>query len=242
MSVIVEESAPTKFVFQAKIEANRNRNATHPFQIKSLLIVELLVQHQRVDHTFHFLPTADGSTKGAITKAQDIPNTEKGMKEYVKEMHDIDSRNSSHYTVVFFMNAASSMTLGMMKKDKRLFDWLKHHKVFIRAFHFTTTYDVATAGFISEMHGGIHNRDKMNNTIQEAMKRMFPEIEVKMVPTAFRYGDENNKRTAQVVSIQADRKQLNEARKYITEAIQLFEECEADVFLKQAREALASLG
>jgi len=35
---------------------------------------------------------------------------------------------------------------------------------------------------------------------------------------------------------------INEARKYITEAIQLFEECEADVFLKQAKEALAALG
>jgi class 3 adenylate cyclase/tetratricopeptide (TPR) repeat protein len=33
-----------------------------------------------------------------------------------------------------------------------------------------------------------------------------------------------------------------EARKYITDAIQLFEECEADVFLKQAKEALAALG
>jgi tetratricopeptide (TPR) repeat protein len=34
----------------------------------------------------------------------------------------------------------------------------------------------------------------------------------------------------------------DEARKYISDAIQLFEECEADVFLKQARETLASLG
>ena len=34
----------------------------------------------------------------------------------------------------------------------------------------------------------------------------------------------------------------DEARKYLSEAIQLFEECEADVFLKQAREALAALG
>jgi hypothetical protein len=134
------------------------------------------------------------------------------MKEYVKERHDIDNRNSSHYTVVFFLKVASSMTLGMMKQDKRLFDWLKAHKVFIRAFHFTTTYDVATAGFISQMHGGIHNRDKMNSTIQEAMKSMFPEIEVKMVPTAFHHGNQDNKHTMQVVSIQADRKQLNKAR------------------------------
>jgi class 3 adenylate cyclase/tetratricopeptide (TPR) repeat protein len=34
----------------------------------------------------------------------------------------------------------------------------------------------------------------------------------------------------------------DEARKYVTDAIQLFEECEADVFLKQAKEALAALG
>jgi hypothetical protein len=32
-----------------------------------------------------------------------------------------------------------------------------------------------------------------------------------------------------------------QARKYITDAIKLFEECEADVFLKQAREELANL-
>jgi tetratricopeptide (TPR) repeat protein len=34
----------------------------------------------------------------------------------------------------------------------------------------------------------------------------------------------------------------DEARKYIADAVRLFEECEADVFLKQAREALAALG
>jgi hypothetical protein len=33
----------------------------------------------------------------------------------------------------------------------------------------------------------------------------------------------------------------DEARKCISDAVRLFEECEADVFLKQAREELASL-
>ena len=35
---------------------------------------------------------------------------------------------------------------------------------------------------------------------------------------------------------------IDDAKKYITDAIQLFEECEADVFLKQAKETLAALG
>ena len=219
MSVTVEESSPTKFVFQAKIEVNRNRNETIPFQLKSLLI-ELIVQHQRVDPTFHLLPTEEGSTAGAITKASELPTEARRMKEYVKERHEIDRRNSSNYTVVFFLKVASSKTLGMMKHDKRLFDWLKVKKLFIRAFHFTTTYDVVNAGFISQMHGGIHNRDKMNNIIQDAMKRMFPEIEVKMVPTTFRYGPKEKKTTTQVVSIQADRKQLNEAREALVRVFQ----------------------
>jgi hypothetical protein len=227
----VDEGAPTQFVFQAKVEVNRNKNESHRFQLKSLLIA-LLVQYQRVDPTFHLLPTEEGSTKGAIAKAQDIPNTEKGMKAYVKEMHEIDRQySSSYYTIVFFLKVASSKTLGMMKKDKRLFDWLKEHKLFIRSFQFTTTYDVANAGFISNMHGGIHNRDKMNEIIQEAMKRMFPTIEVKLVPTALRYGNDSNRRTTQVVSIQSDRKQLNESREAL---IQVFhhhaEQLPHDVF------------
>ena len=95
MPVIVDESAPTKFVFQAKVEVNRNRNDRNSFQLKSLLIA-FLVQYQRVDPTLHLLPTEEGSTKGAITKACDLPNTEHGMKDYIKEMHEIDSRYSSN--------------------------------------------------------------------------------------------------------------------------------------------------
>ncbi|HUH64875.1 MAG TPA: adenylate/guanylate cyclase domain-containing protein [Syntrophales bacterium] len=38
------------------------------------------------------------------------------------------------------------------------------------------------------------------------------------------------------------RKKPEQARKYMTNAAQLFEECEADVFLKQTKEALATLG
>jgi hypothetical protein len=38
------------------------------------------------------------------------------------------------------------------------------------------------------------------------------------------------------------KKQTDLARKNITGAIEIFEQCEAEVFLKQAKEALASLG
>jgi hypothetical protein len=218
----MDESPITKFKFQAKIDVNRERSDNTPLRIKAILI-KLLVEHQKVDPTFHLLPTEDGSTASAITKATDIPNSEEKIKDYVKEMRDSDNRNNSkYYTVVFYIKIASSMTLGMMKKDTDLFMWLRNNNIWIRAFSFTTTYDVVTAGFISNMHGGIHNRDRVNNVLQKALKEKYPHLEVKLVPTTIKHGREDtNKRITHVVSLQADRKHINEAREALVHIFQV---------------------
>jgi hypothetical protein len=126
-----DESPLTKFTFQAKIDVNRNRSNKQPFRIKALLI-EILLQHQRVDPTFHVLPTEEGSsTAGVITTASDVPNNEEAqLMKYVKKMHDVDNRNNSKsYTVVFYVKIASAMTLSMvMKNDNALFKWLTTNK------------------------------------------------------------------------------------------------------------------
>ena len=218
----MDESPITKFKFQAKIDVNRERSDNTPLRIKAILI-KLLVEHQKVDPTFHLLPTEDGSTASAITKATEIPNSEEKIKDYVKEMRDSDNRNNSkYYTVVFYIKIASSMTLGMMKKDTDLFMWLRNNNIWIRAFSFTTTYDVVTAGFISNMHGGIHNRDRVNNVLQKALKEKYPHLEVKLVPTTIKHGREDtNKRITHVVSLQADRKHINEAREALVHIFQV---------------------
>jgi hypothetical protein len=220
----VDESPTTKFKYQAKIDVNRDRNDKTPLRLKALLI-ELLIQHQNVDPTFHFLPTEDGSTASAITKANEIPNTEEQMKHYVKEMRDSDNdkgNKTKFYTVIFYVKVASSMTLGMMKQDNKLFLWLRDNNIWIRAFHFTTTYDVVKAGFISHMDGGIHNRDRMNNIIKTAMQANYPHIEVQLVPTTIKHGlDARNKRITHVVSLQTDRKHLNDAREALVEVFKM---------------------
>jgi DNA-binding FrmR family transcriptional regulator len=218
----MDESPITKFKFQAKIDVNRERNDNTPLRIKAILI-KLLAEHQKVDPTFHLLPTEDGSTASAITKVTEIPNSEEKIKDYVKEIRDSDNRNNSkYYTVVFYIKVASSMTLGMMKKDTDLFMWLRNNNIWIRAFSFTTTYDVVTAGFISNMHGGIHNRDRVNNVIQKALKENYPNLEVKLVPTTIKHGrDESNKRITHVVSLQADRQHINEAREALVHVFKL---------------------
>jgi hypothetical protein len=92
--------------------ANGQPQRQKTLRIKPLLI-DLLLQHQRVKPTFlHLLPIEDGSPAGAITKGNEIPNSEEKIKNYVKAMHDVDSRNNSTtYTVVFYIKIASTMTL-----------------------------------------------------------------------------------------------------------------------------------
>jgi hypothetical protein len=207
----VTENLTTTFAFHAKINANRRRTDNTPFYLKALLVA-LLVEHQKVDNTFHFLPTDDNSTAGAIIKASNIPNDEANIKKYVKEMKEIDNRNNNkRYTVVFFVKVASMMTLGMMKKDHRLFMWLRDNDVWIKLFNFTTTYDVVN-GFISNMNTNLHHRDRVNETVQKAMKQCYPHLEIQLVPTTIKYGlNDKDRRTTNVVSCQADRKTLQES-------------------------------
>lgn len=212
-TIHLTESPKSKFSYQAKIDVNRRSNDHSPLRIKALL-AELLTQHQRVDPTFHFLPADPSSSYGPITKASDIPNGEEQINRYVKEMHDVETRNNNKtYTVVFFLNIASSMTLGTMKHDSSLFQWLRDNHIWIRAFHFKTTYDVVTAGFISHMNANLHNRDRVNEAVQEALNTYYPNLEIQLVPTTIKHGlDPRNKRVTHVVSCQVDRQQVNEAR------------------------------
>jgi hypothetical protein len=193
-----------------------------PFYLKALLVT-LLVKHQKVDNTFHFLPTNDNSTTSAITKANDIPNDEANIKTDVKEMKEIDNRNNNkRYMVLFFVKVASTMTLGMMKKDHGLFMWLRNNNVWIKLFNFTTTYDVVNAGFISNMNANLHHRDRVNETVQKAMKQCYPCLEIQLVPTTIKYGlNDKDRHTTHVVSCQVDRKTLQESREALVHVFNL---------------------
>ena len=70
------------------------------------------------------------------------------------------------------------------------------------------------------MVASLHNCDKINDSIQTAMKTKFPVIEVKMVPTTFKHGLTAKKRVTHVVSFKADWKQLNEAREALVTIFQ----------------------
>jgi hypothetical protein len=114
------------------------------------------------------------------------------------------------------------MTLGTMKKDNGLFLWLRNNNIWIRAYHFTMTYDVVNAGFISHMNGGLHNWDRINGIIQASLKAKYPNLEVKLVSTTSIHGLEaRTKQIIHVVSCQADQKHLTKAREALVNVFKL---------------------
>jgi hypothetical protein len=119
-----------KYKLQAKIDVNRNRNDKTPLRVRALL-VKLIIQHQRVDSTFHFLPTMADSMSGAVSpKPARSQRTTMGeqaqIKHYIREMHDIENRNNNKTYMVFSVLTAI-IALGMMKKNDGLFLWLRNN-------------------------------------------------------------------------------------------------------------------
>jgi hypothetical protein len=165
-----------------------------------------------------------------ITKASDILNTETDMKTYIKEMKDQEHRNNTKtYTISFFVKVASSMTLGLMKKDDSLFFWLRNNKIWIKAHNFATAYDVINVGFVSHMNKSLHHHDHVNGIVQASLKTHHPNLEIQLVPTTIKHGlDPKKKWITQIVSCQVDRTLANKAREALVHVFQL----SASLFLK----------
>ena len=87
----------------------------------------------------------------------------------------------------------------------------------MRTHGFSTSYDVASAGFISMMSPTIHHHDIVNEIIQDAWKKVDPDVEVHLVPNNIPYGKGDHKQLAPAIQIQVDRSHLAKVRETMIE-------------------------
>ena len=222
----------TTKIIQQKLKVTLNRSSTNhsPIPLKAILIATL-VEFQKVDPTFTFLPTEKDSTASAITKASELPNDEEKLKKYVTDPENSPGNHNTIQPVDFYIRTSGEMSVTAMKKDNTLFRWLQSKQIFFKAYKFETTYDAVPAGFISGMSTTLHYRDQVNEVIQNVLKESIPGVEVHLVPTSMRYGTAHEKRNVQVVQYQVDRKFVQEAREAIVTAFQdKKDELPADIF------------
>jgi hypothetical protein len=69
------------------------------------------------------------------------------------------------------------------------------------------------------MNANLHHRNRVNEIIQAAIKKHNPHLEIQLIPTTIKYGlVTHEKRIAQVVTCEANRKHLQESREALVHA------------------------
>jgi hypothetical protein len=151
----------------------------------------------------------------------DIPTDEEGIKRYFGGFHDAPGRNpKDSSTLRVFVRIRCNQSLRDLKFNNGFFQWLKDHRLFLRTHGFTTTYNVASAGFISKMSPTLHRRDSVNHVLQRILKQKALDFEAHLVVNRIPVGKGDQKRYTTVVEIQVDRQHLYQAREVM---IELFE-------------------
>jgi hypothetical protein len=115
--------------------------------------------------------------------ASDIPPNEDGITKYFGGFQDASGRAlKDNKTLRVFVRLRSNMSLRDIKSNTGFFQWLKENKIFLGTHGLTSTYDVATAGFISRMSPTLHCCDTVNAIIQRTPQQQTPDLEVHLVP------------------------------------------------------------
>jgi hypothetical protein len=199
-----------------RIDINRSASDTSDYPIKPFL-KELLRELKNVAPTSLLLPIDEKATDGALSLESDIP-TGNAITKYVGGFQDAPGRtNKTSKVVRLFVRISTPTPLRELKRNTGFYQWLKQGGYFMRTHGFTSSYDVASAGFISMMSPTIHRRDVVNEIIQAAWKDIDPAIEIHLVPNNIPYGKGDEKQQAPAVQIQVDRSHLTKVREKMIE-------------------------
>jgi hypothetical protein len=107
-----------------------------------------------------------------------------------------------------------------LKHNTSLYAWLNSQGIYLHTHGFTTTYDVAAAGFLGKMSPTMHWRETINKIIQEAVKTKALGTEIKLIPRTIPYGKGDEKMATTAIEIQTDRSKVGLVCKFM---IKLFE-------------------
>jgi hypothetical protein len=206
----------TVYKSNIRIDINRSANDTSAYPIKPFLR-ELLRELKNVDPTSLLLPIDEKATDGALSMESDIP-TGNAITKYVGGFQDASvNTNKDNKVIRLFVRISTPKPLRELKRNVGFYQWLKQGRYFMRTHGFTSSYDVASAGFISMMSPTIHRRDTVNDIIQAEWKNVAPDVEIHLVPHNIPCGKGDHKQQAPAIQVQVDRNHLAKARETMIE-------------------------
>jgi hypothetical protein len=203
-----------------RVDAVRPAADPSPYPIKAFLR-EFLQHLQQVDSNNNILPIDEATNGIPLTKETDIP-TGDDINKYVTAITNTNAAPNKRDTMTlrFHIRINATKPLWQLKQNTSLYAWLNSQRIYLRTHGFTTTYDVAAAGFLGKMSPTMHWRETINKIIQEAAKTKALGTEIKLIPRTIPYGKGDEKTATTAVEIQTDRSKVGLVREFM---IELFE-------------------
>ena len=210
----------TTFQQKVRIDINRPVYDTSAYPIRALLL-NLLQELQKADPANMILPIDETSKAGALKTSSDVPSG-KAIEQYIAGFQDAPSGRTNRNTnsVRVFVRLSGPQSLWNLKRNTGLYTWLANSHICLLTHGFSTSYDVASAGFVCKMSSTLHRRDTISNIIHDMAKTHAPEIEIRLVPNQIMIGTGEQKYQTDAVEVHVDRKYLQKTRELM---IELFE-------------------
>jgi hypothetical protein len=209
--------ATTVFATLLRVDVHRPTTDTSAFPIKAFL-TDFLSVLKAADTNNVLLPVDDTSPDGVLSMESDIP-TGDTIRKYVTGIQSLPMpKQTSNTSIIrFFLRISATAPLWQLKRNTTFYSWLKEKNCFLRTHGFSTTYDVAAAGFLSKMSPTYHRRDTINKVIQDTVKAKAPHLEIRLVPRSIPYGKDAAKTSVTAVEVQVDRAHVNQVRELMVE-------------------------
>jgi hypothetical protein len=204
-----------------RVEVVRPVSNTLLYLIKAFLR-EFLQHLQQADPNNHILPIDETTNGIPLAKETDIPTSDI-INQYVTAI----TKNSAvptkrdMMTLSFHIRINATKPLWQLKRNTSFFTWLNSQQIYLRIHGFTTTYDVAAAGFLGKMSPLMHWHETTNKIIQDAAKAKRIGAEIRLIMRTIPYGKGDNKTATMVVEIRTDRLQVGLVREFMIELFKM---------------------
>ena len=167
--ITLDDHVNTLYDTLLHVEVHRSFKEITDYPLKPFLY-DFLQDLKKVNQQNTILLIDPKSLLGAITMEGDIPMGEK-LSKYVDGVSVPNNKhvnNDNSNTIRFHICISTTLPLWQLKCNTFLYEWLTKSKIFLHTHGFTMTYDILSAGFLSNLSPTMHHCNMMKMLIDDA--------------------------------------------------------------------------
>ena len=129
--------------------------------------------------------------------------------------------NNNSNVIRFHLHISTTLPLWQLKRNTSFYAWLTKGRIFLHTHGFTMTYDILSAGFLSNLSPTMHHCDTMKDIIDAAAHDKGLNLDIHLVPCNIPYGQNKKKHTTNAVEVLVDHASVNIVCEMMIELFQM---------------------